>query len=493
MTIKEIEELSGMPRANIRFYEAEGLLRPDRDANGYRNYSEEDLRILQKIRLLRALHVSLEDIRQVASGKRHLEDVLSFHLRALRDQEEDHRSSREICEKLCVEQAEFASFDAVPYLDLLEKDPAGEDIGFEKYGSDAAYPWQRFFARELDLSIYGLIWSCFLSLGMHVNIRELSVGMMILGIVMQILLLILVEPFLLCLTGTTPGKCLFGFRVAAAEGRRLTWREALGRTWQVLKQGYGLQIPIYEWICLYRSYQACKAGKLLGWEEESRITKSSCRLPVRGILYVAVSAFLAAAGFFIWQAGAIPQNRGELTRREFCENYNQMQEYYGIHRPVNLPDTPLYQSVAHPMVLDEKGEWQELPGISQNFGGGYSALPVLEFKEEQGKVREIQFSLAYENENVTVTSYGDFMALAALSFICAQEEYSIVRNPPQEIYREVRANADQFQDFTVSAAGCVVECQVEETGYSWAEGGEVRTPVYGEASSYWLEFSVRKL
>ena len=101
MKIREIEELSGMPRANIRFYEAEGLLRPDRDANGYRNYSEEDLRILQKIRLLRALHVSLEDIRQVASGKRHLEDVLSFHLRTLRDQEEDHRSSREICES-CV-------------------------------------------------------------------------------------------------------------------------------------------------------------------------------------------------------------------------------------------------------------------------------------------------------------------------------------------------------------------------------------------------------
>ena len=77
--------------------------------------------------------------------------------------------------------------------------------------------------------------------------------------------------------------------------------------------------------------------------------------------------------------------------------------------------------------------------------------------------------------------------------LSADQFLSIVRNPPQEIYREVRANADQFQDFTVSAAGCVVECQVEETGYSWAEDGEVRTPVYGEASSYWLEFSVRKL
>ena len=42
MTMKEIENLSGMSRANIRFYETEGLLRPARDSNGYRNYSEED-------------------------------------------------------------------------------------------------------------------------------------------------------------------------------------------------------------------------------------------------------------------------------------------------------------------------------------------------------------------------------------------------------------------------------------------------------------------
>ena len=40
MTIKEIENLSGMTRANIRFYETEGLLRPARNSNGYRNYSE---------------------------------------------------------------------------------------------------------------------------------------------------------------------------------------------------------------------------------------------------------------------------------------------------------------------------------------------------------------------------------------------------------------------------------------------------------------------
>ena len=53
MTIKEIEELAGMPRANIRYYEAEGLLNPTRSENGYRDYSTEDFEILQKIKLLR--------------------------------------------------------------------------------------------------------------------------------------------------------------------------------------------------------------------------------------------------------------------------------------------------------------------------------------------------------------------------------------------------------------------------------------------------------
>ena len=34
MTSKEMEERSGVPRANIRYYEAEGLLHPERLKNG---------------------------------------------------------------------------------------------------------------------------------------------------------------------------------------------------------------------------------------------------------------------------------------------------------------------------------------------------------------------------------------------------------------------------------------------------------------------------
>ena len=42
MTIREIETRSGLERTNVRFYEREGLLSPERRENGYRDYSEED-------------------------------------------------------------------------------------------------------------------------------------------------------------------------------------------------------------------------------------------------------------------------------------------------------------------------------------------------------------------------------------------------------------------------------------------------------------------
>lgn len=63
MTIKELEVRLGISRANIRFYEKEGLLRPARRANGYRDYSAEDAAALEKIALLRRLGMPVETIR----------------------------------------------------------------------------------------------------------------------------------------------------------------------------------------------------------------------------------------------------------------------------------------------------------------------------------------------------------------------------------------------------------------------------------------------
>ena len=56
MKINQVEQLAGISKVNIRFYEKEGLLTPGRNSeNGYREYTEHDVDWLKKIRLLRML------------------------------------------------------------------------------------------------------------------------------------------------------------------------------------------------------------------------------------------------------------------------------------------------------------------------------------------------------------------------------------------------------------------------------------------------------
>ena len=52
MKINEVEQQAGITKRNIRFYEQQGLLSPKRNGeNGYRDYSEEDVAELKKIKL----------------------------------------------------------------------------------------------------------------------------------------------------------------------------------------------------------------------------------------------------------------------------------------------------------------------------------------------------------------------------------------------------------------------------------------------------------
>ena len=83
MTIKELEALTGLSRANIRFYEKEGLLSPLRRENGYREYTEEDVQTLQRIKLLRSLQFSIEEIRTLQNKSSSLTDVMAIHLQKL--------------------------------------------------------------------------------------------------------------------------------------------------------------------------------------------------------------------------------------------------------------------------------------------------------------------------------------------------------------------------------------------------------------------------
>ena len=94
MKIQQVEELVGISKKNIRFYEAEGLLNPGRAENGYREYGREDVLRLKQIKLLRKLAVPIEDIRDLLKGEGSLETCLTRQLRAY-DRQRDSLSAME--------------------------------------------------------------------------------------------------------------------------------------------------------------------------------------------------------------------------------------------------------------------------------------------------------------------------------------------------------------------------------------------------------------
>ena len=70
MTIKDVEERTGLSCSNIRFMKRKNLLSlRENESNGYRNYSENDVENIKYIAYLRTLGISIEDIRSIISEK----------------------------------------------------------------------------------------------------------------------------------------------------------------------------------------------------------------------------------------------------------------------------------------------------------------------------------------------------------------------------------------------------------------------------------------
>lgn len=118
MNIKQAEELSGVSRQNIRFYEREGLLSPDRNPeNDYREYREDHIRRLKQIRAMRMLDMPLEKIRLVLAGKLTLSQAAAEQeTRLIRQKEQLQTAIR-----LCGEWKSVSSLEAMDVDAMLQR------------------------------------------------------------------------------------------------------------------------------------------------------------------------------------------------------------------------------------------------------------------------------------------------------------------------------------------------------------------------------------
>lgn len=121
MRIKDVENLTGLTRKSIRFYESKGLLNVKRSENSYRDYDSQIVRRLQAIALLRKAGVSIADIQLWTDRVISLEEMLQKRLSELKDHTERTASQTVLCRELLA-AGDLDQFSSPPFQQLLDED-----------------------------------------------------------------------------------------------------------------------------------------------------------------------------------------------------------------------------------------------------------------------------------------------------------------------------------------------------------------------------------
>ena len=475
MTIGELEALLDMPRASIRFYEQEGFIHPKREANNYRDYSEEDADTLRKVKLLRQLGLSLEDIRQAQRGERPLAALLAEQEAALARQRADLDWAGQMCRAMREDGVDFATLDAPRYLNRLNR-PADQP-GFFDLRSDAAptvsHPWRRYFARSLDLGLCSLLWMtvCLFLFRWH---PDNTWPIRLLNSYAAYGILLVLEPVLLCTWGYTPGKWIFGLAVRNPLGQKLTWGKAVDRTWGVFARGEGYGIPFYRLWRKYKCYCQCKDGEPEAWEEDTSYTIRDTRAR-RCWGFVAARAALIGLSVFLALQSMLPIHRGPLTPEQYAANVNDMMRILG-------DDSPVY--------LDDTGHWVQDTTWGDGFLMDLDGPPPdhqLTVDEDTGLVTAVKLEVARTGAKATAAPIFQ-QQVAALCFAAAQGRYNGFTWWSSGI---LDAIANQpFESYTLQAGDVTITQTVETRGYESSSSGMLFSLEGGTDTYYHLVFTL---
>ncbi len=117
MRIKEVEDLVGITKKNIRFYEKEGLLTPGRELeNSYRDYTDDDVKRLRIIKLLRKLDMPISAISDVLENRLSLQEALHLHSLLLEEQRCGIVNAQRVCRLISESGGDLETLDTEHFL-----------------------------------------------------------------------------------------------------------------------------------------------------------------------------------------------------------------------------------------------------------------------------------------------------------------------------------------------------------------------------------------
>ena len=121
MKIKQVEELVNITSKNIRFYEDQGLLFPERAENGYREYHEKEIEILKKIKLFRKFDISISDIKSILNNEKSLRDCLDKSITELKKRQSDLEKMQILAESMLMQSTELDRLDTDKWIEEVDR------------------------------------------------------------------------------------------------------------------------------------------------------------------------------------------------------------------------------------------------------------------------------------------------------------------------------------------------------------------------------------
>lgn len=116
MLINEVESVVGVSKKSIRYYESVGLFSPKRhQSNDYRDYSDEDVILLKKIKFLRELDVSINDLKRLKNEELSLKECMEDKIKKIEEYEKNYLEVKEMCKNIIDSNLEYQEFDPVDY------------------------------------------------------------------------------------------------------------------------------------------------------------------------------------------------------------------------------------------------------------------------------------------------------------------------------------------------------------------------------------------
>jgi len=386
MLIQDVERRTNLDRATIRFYEKEGIFIPQRSENGYRSYSDADVDLLLKVKLLRQLGISLHRIKCLQQGSDDFSQILQEQIKNLEERIQADTFAMIVCKQMQRDDVDYATLDASYYLNMLSNPRASISDCFNESVKRECHPWRRYFARYLDYRIIHT--TLLLLLVVILRIRPFSSYALRLLSFGSHFIAIPILAALLHYFGTTPGKWAMGIQLENINGGRLSGGEALYREGKIIWHGLGFFIPILDVWRNYRSYKDEIEGKQQVWNEDTEIIY--CRwTAVRKIAGVVI--FIICFLVSLWSGfdTIMPAHRGKvLTMDAFVSNYHDYELMFGNDNT---------------MILAQDGTWVERTNtdvaIIQIGNGSHERKNFQYVLKEDGSIQSISFCDTWEDIN----------------------------------------------------------------------------------------------